>query len=46
MCNLLDIHFFLLSYFYAGRFLKKNLILREAELDCQNFKLFFNSQRG
>lgn len=46
MCNLLEIHFFLLSYFNAGRFLKKNLILREAELDCQNFKLFFNSQRG
>lgn len=45
MCNLLEIHFFLLSYFYAGRF-KKKLILREAELDCQNFKLFFNSQRG
>lgn len=45
MCNLLEIHFFYYHIFMLGDF-KKNLILREAELDCQNFKLFFNSQRG
>lgn len=46
MCNLLEIHFFYYHIFMLGDFFKKNLILREAELDCQNFKLFFNSQRG
>lgn len=45
MCNLLEIHFFYYHIFMLGD-LKKKLILREAELDCQNFKLFFNSQRG
>lgn len=44
MCNLLEIHFFY-HIFMLGDFKKKNLILREAELDCQNFKLFFNILR-